>query len=533
MKPLSAPVQQLPGHPGLLVQVEFTTSGYGVRATDGHSTWGEDLSRRRLLDRAEEVESPLDTDSSLHALLKRLQDGLTVSAAHVSVTLRRTGDKLRIETRDELDTDVFLHWHYNLRLVRADEAAAPSLVLSLAANLLFSRSVVRQLVEVVYAKEQALRQVQDKLRGLNQPAYRPPRAHAGFDEFSQAELDARCRRNAEHFGEKATVADILAQLSTAAQEPEYRHVWKGCTSQAASWEMKPLPIDAEIKPSPVTSAKKSGLGGIAPTLHRAGTSAEAAAIFKTPEKVRHRVKDVVHTKWSSPTGPQSSDHEHTASEPGTPSKTPKKIGAPSILDRIGGPPADDADDTGFDDVSDVDGKGPTQTMTSSPPRPPDTPKHNLSHNGKTKDDGKNGSKLESDDQDGSSTDSGEDEGLSPPRASQPQSQARVPETPRRGRGQVVDVIRTPQKRRQSASSSPSGRHDDDSSAQMPAPSQHRALSNEDKAAPPPSLTRDESTQSQSQSQVIDLAAERERAAAERRREAARIAAQPKRKVRRF
>lgn len=293
MHVLGVPWLQLPCQPNILLQTLFTESYYSIRVTDLSNIWGEDLKRRDVKSRAEELDCPLDVEANLKDLLKHLQDALTVESKSTSILLKRTKTKLEIASTEQVGRAA-IEWSFRLELLPYS-AVASGLTLSLFSMMTYYQKCVKDLLLLVDEKDTVIRQMNDFCRNANL-TFKPNRRQRAFKKFEESAWLDKCREGAEK--EAKGSQEVIDDLSLIGRESEFRKDWRAVLAKVPTWEVEFLPDTTERSPTKVlSSVRKVSTGNSGhifdglqspPRMQKEDTMAENAA-FISPEAIR--IKD--------------------------------------------------------------------------------------------------------------------------------------------------------------------------------------------------------------------------------------------------
>lgn len=291
MQILGVPWLQLPGQQNILVQVLFTEADYAVRVTDLQTIWGEDLNRRGIRSRANEIDCPIDAESNLVDLLQRLQDALTVDSDATSILLKRRHDRLTLTTTETIG-DTAIEWPFQL-VALPFSAVATGLTLSLFSMMAFYQRELKSLLAVIDEKDTLISQMNDFMRSANL-AFKPNRRRKAFEKFDKAEWLDECRAAASK--NHNTSQDVIDGLSIIGRDAEFRKDWRAVLSEIGKWDVQFLPETTERTPGRVTSSIKPRAKGHPPAdifknlpgLTRDDTESQNN-VFLTPQA--KRIKD--------------------------------------------------------------------------------------------------------------------------------------------------------------------------------------------------------------------------------------------------
>lgn len=251
MKILGVPWVQLPGQQNVLVQVIFTESDYAVRVTDLQTIWGEDLSRKEIRARANELDCPIDADSNLEDLLRRLQDALTVDSASTEILLKRRHDKLTLETTEKIGSTA-IEWSFRLQALPFSSVAS-GLTLSLFSMMTFYQKEIQSLLTIIEEKDTVMSQMNEFMASANL-VFKPNRRQKAFKRFNKSEWLESCRLKASN--NHKTSQEVIDILSLIGRDANFRKDWRAVLAEAGQWNVKFLPDTTERTPGRVTSSVK-------------------------------------------------------------------------------------------------------------------------------------------------------------------------------------------------------------------------------------------------------------------------------------
>lgn len=152
--------------PQLLVKTRFDGTGYDIQLTDLSRIWGERLSKKEIIRRANEIGSsfnPGDDDGNYDTFLKCIKSALNGEARTTSTLRSSESAKLFLDLSTPLSGGLSdLKWTIDLLQLR-DSAVATEIVGPLLLQAKKQQSQIKQLMDEIAARDHVIQKVTDTL----------------------------------------------------------------------------------------------------------------------------------------------------------------------------------------------------------------------------------------------------------------------------------------------------------------------------------------------------------------------------------